>query len=52
MTQARGRRLDGGVEVAALKPCTLTVVEGRWRQVFSFNSPLLLRPVYCTFGIA
>jgi hypothetical protein len=39
MTQARGRRLDGGVEVAALKPCTLTVVEGRWRQVFSFNSP-------------
>jgi hypothetical protein len=26
--QARGQRLDDGVEVAALKPCTLTIVEG------------------------
>ncbi|GJN26241.1 hypothetical protein PR202_gb14159 [Eleusine coracana subsp. coracana] len=27
---ARGQRLDDGVEIVALKPCTLTIVEGMW----------------------
>jgi hypothetical protein len=28
--QARGHRLEDGVEIVALKPCTLRIVEGRW----------------------
>jgi len=27
--QARGQRLEDGVEIVALKPCTLRIVEGR-----------------------
>lgn len=27
--QARGHRLEDGVEIVALKPCALTIVEGR-----------------------
>lgn len=30
--QVRGQRLEDGVEIVALKPCTLRIVEGRWRQ--------------------
>jgi len=26
----RGHRLDDGVEIVALKPCALTIAEGRW----------------------
>lgn len=28
--QARGHRLEDGVEVVALKPCALRIVEGEW----------------------
>jgi hypothetical protein len=28
-TQVRGHRLDDGVEIVALKPCALTIAEGR-----------------------
>jgi hypothetical protein len=28
MTQTRGQRLEDGVEIVSLKPCSLTIVEG------------------------
>lgn len=41
----RGQRLEDGVEVVALKPCALTIVEGRWHAL---KQTILLLPACCT----
>ncbi|PKH62111.1 hypothetical protein CRG98_050272 [Punica granatum] len=35
--EVKGQRLNDRVEVAALKPCLLRMVEGRWKVSFSFS---------------